>query len=226
MTPVAWRELLKEVYGGRSVNRALLHLQVRSRVKLSGSVLDVGGGHRNTYFDHMDVTGVERLVVIDLQATPIVDVVGSVTALPVRSESFDAVLCFNLLEHVFDHEAALSEMKRVMKPGAVLYGWVPFMIGVHGDPEDYWRFTPDTLRTLLSKTGFSSSLIVPCGDAFLAGFDLVRPMIVIKFLGSMIRVATASVSLAASWAARKFSRRVAVRAENSPCGIWFEARCG
>ena len=223
MTPVPWRELLKEVNRGRSVNRALLHHQVRTRVELSGVVLDVGGGHRNTYLEHVDTVAVTRLVVIDLQATAIVDVVGSVTALPVRSDSFDAVLCFNLLEHVFDYESALSEMNRVMKPGAVMYGWVPFAYGVHGDPHDYWRYTPDTLSTLLSKAGFSSVVIVPCGDAFVAGFDMVRPTIVVKFLGSMIRVAAASAALAASWAARKFSRQFAENPDSAPLGIWFEA---
>ena len=219
---MSWREILEEVYRGRSLNRALLHHQVRTRVRLFGMVLDVGGGHRNTYVDHVDTVAVKSFVVIDVQSTPIVDVVGSVTSLPVCDDSFDAVLCFNLLEHVFDYETALSEMNRVMKPGAVLYGWVPFALGIHGDPHDYWRFTPDTLEALLCKAGFSRHEIVPCGDGFLAGFDLVRPGITIKFFGSTIRVAAASAALAASWTARKLSRRVAANPEDTPLGIWFE----
>ena len=105
----------------------------------------------------MDVSAAKSFVVVDIQPTPIVQmVVGSVTDMPIRSKSIDTILCFNLLEHVFDYESALSEMHRVMKPGAVLYGWVPFIIGVHGDPNDYWRYTPETLRALLSNAGFST----------------------------------------------------------------------
>ena len=148
-----WRFIVGEVYRGRSVGRALMHLNVKSDVKMRGRVLDIGGGHRQTYLDFVSVPEAKELIVVDIQRTHAVDVVGSVTNMPLKSASVDTVLCFNLLEHVFDHGAALSEIHRVMKPGAVLYGWVPFMIGVHGDPDDYYRYTGTTLSTLLSESG-------------------------------------------------------------------------
>jgi ubiquinone/menaquinone biosynthesis C-methylase UbiE len=37
--------------------------------------------------------------------------------LPFPDNSFDAVFCFEMLEHVFDPQKALSEMLRVLKPG-------------------------------------------------------------------------------------------------------------
>jgi 2-polyprenyl-3-methyl-5-hydroxy-6-metoxy-1,4-benzoquinol methylase len=40
--------------------------------------------------------------------------------LPYRSNSFDHVFCYTVLEHVRDVKAALHEMIRVLKPGGVL----------------------------------------------------------------------------------------------------------
>ena len=210
-----WRHMLKEAYLGRSANRALMHHQVRSHVVLRGDVLDLGGGHRNTYLGYMDLSKAESFVVLDLARTPAVDVVGSVTDIPIESESFDTVLCFNLLEHVQDYEAALREIHRVMKPGAVLYGWVPFLIGVHGDPEDYWRYTPETLRTLLPKAGLSITTLDSTGDAFLAAYDLMRPYMSIRYIGRILRPIAVLLALAAS---RVLARN---RDQRFPLGIWF-----
>jgi ubiquinone/menaquinone biosynthesis C-methylase UbiE len=45
---------------------------------------------------------------------------GTLSALPFPSESFDAVYCLEVLEHLPDTELALSELCRVLKPGGVL----------------------------------------------------------------------------------------------------------
>ena len=137
-----WRFLASQVWGGSSVNRALLHLQVMEHVVLKGNVLDAGGGHRQTYLAYMEIDEADRVVALDIRPGGSVDVRGSVTQVPIKSESIDTVICFNLLEHVYDHRAALSELHGVMRHGAVLYGWTPFAFGVHGDPYDYWRYTP------------------------------------------------------------------------------------
>ena len=159
-----WRFIVGEVYRGRSVGRALMHLNVKSDVTMRGRVLDmmrgrvldIGGGHRQTYLNFASVAEAKELIVFDIQSTSAVDVVGSVTNMPLISASVDTVLCFKLLEHVFDHKTALREIHPAMKPRAVLYGWGPFMIGVHGDPHDHYRYTGMTLDILLSETVLDS----------------------------------------------------------------------
>lgn len=48
-------------------------------------------------------------------------VLGSATSLPFRDGEFDAVWTIWVLEHVPNPEQALSEMRRVVKPGGLLY---------------------------------------------------------------------------------------------------------
>ena len=221
-----WRFIISEVYRGRSVGRALMHLKVRSDVKMRGRVLDIGGGHRQTYLDFVSVAEAKELIVVDIQRTHAVDVAGSVTNMPLKSASVDAVLCFNLLEHVFDHQAALREIRRVMKPGAVLYGWVPFMIGVHGDPHDYFRYTGTALSILLSETGLTPIKIENSGGVFLSAFDMLRPYIRFWLIGSILRVAGVVVALFATWG---FSRvRLgdyrSLDPSACPSGVWFVAQ--
>ncbi|MEA5511028.1 class I SAM-dependent methyltransferase [Crocosphaera sp. UHCC 0190] len=58
-------------------------------------------------------------------------VCGDATQLPFENESFDAITMFDVLEHIPDHEKAISEAKRVLKPkGFILIS----------TPNENWRF--------------------------------------------------------------------------------------
>jgi arsenite methyltransferase len=48
---------------------------------------------------------------------------GEVTALPVESEDFDRALSVQVLEYVQDHETALAEMHRAVRPGGRIVIW-------------------------------------------------------------------------------------------------------
>lgn len=58
-------------------------------------------------------------------------VTGDATDLPFGNASFDAITMFDLLEHVPDHEAAVDEALRVLRPGGVL---------LVSSPNENWRF--------------------------------------------------------------------------------------
>ena len=64
--------------------------------------------------------------------------VGDVRSLPFKDECFDCVICSEVLEHVKDHERALFEIHRVLKPGGRLAVSVP-------------RFFPETICWKLSR---------------------------------------------------------------------------
>jgi SAM-dependent methyltransferase len=57
----------------------------------------------------------------------------SVEQLPFSSEQFDFVACLDVLEHVQDDAAALSELRRVTRPGGVLVLTVPAWPALFGE---------------------------------------------------------------------------------------------
>lgn len=63
---------------------------------------------------------------------------GDVRSLPFKDGCFDCVICSEVLEHVKDHERALIEMHRVLKPGGRLAVSVP-------------RFFPESICWRLSR---------------------------------------------------------------------------
>ncbi len=63
---------------------------------------------------------------------------------------FDLVVCTEVLEHTLQPFAAIAELRRVMKPGAVLLLSTPFNFRIHGPLPDCWRFTEHGLRALLA----------------------------------------------------------------------------
>ncbi len=70
---------------------------------------------------------------------------------------FDVVVVSELLEHVYDPRLVLSEARRVLKPGGLLFGDVPTEIGRWGfetirDHKHHARvFTRESLQGLLSE---------------------------------------------------------------------------
>lgn len=60
-----------------------------------------------------------------------------ITAIPHPDDSFDAILCIHVLEHVEDDRAAMRELARVLKPGGWAIVLVPIDLGLpetHEDP--------------------------------------------------------------------------------------------
>lgn len=118
---------------------------------------------------------------IDPRTNP--DIVGSMTDLG-DIGPFEAVACNNALEHLYPHEVtkALSEFKRVLKPGGIVVIQVPDlqdvkatedllpeigMSGLHlmyGDPgkleefpymAHHSGFVEESLRRVMEQSGFS-----------------------------------------------------------------------
>lgn len=88
---------------------------------------------------------------IDPGATP--EVFGSALDLPFQDGAFDVVISQEVFEHLPDPWAALAEVTRTLKPGGRLYLQVPFVIGYHSGPADYWRFTHEGLERLIEGSG-------------------------------------------------------------------------
>ena len=136
--------------------RRLLWREVAAAsAELAGRLLDVGCGsqpYRTLFTEHV-YTGLD----IDSPRTrklAVADAFYDGHRFPFEDARFDAVLCNQVLEHVFNPTEFLSEVRRVMTPGARLLLTVPFVWDEHEQPWDYARYSSFGLRSLLEQNGF------------------------------------------------------------------------
>lgn len=109
---------------------------------------------------------------IDIDPDRKPDIVGSVEDLSQFSEgTFDGIFCMEVLEHVQDPFSAAREMTRVLRPNAVLIGSTPFILGMHDQPYDYWRFTAHGIRRMFSDLEVVQ--LTPRNEVFAASDVLV-----------------------------------------------------
>lgn len=137
---------VKHIYGdhnsSKSVVRAISKLLDELPEQSIG--LNVGSGKTN-----LDV----RIKNLELDYAPGIDYIGSVESIPEINNTFDLVISQEVLEHVKEPAVAMSEIKRVLKKNGKCYIQLPFIIGFHPCPNDYWRFTKQGIVALVEASG-------------------------------------------------------------------------
>ena len=136
---------------------------------LNGAVLDVGAGQSpwrswlpsSTTYQGLDIGNAVDFGML----SKIEDVIYYEGAqMPLADDTYDAVLCIEVLEHANDPELLLLEILRVMKKDAVLLLTVPWSARRHHIPHDYRRFTREGLELLMREAGFDSVAIFERGN--------------------------------------------------------------
>lgn len=91
----------------------------------------------------------------DLAGTPEIDITfGGDSVLPVESASFDLVVSTQVLEHVPQPVAYLTEAHRVLRPGGRMLLTTHGTFEEHGTPYDYRRWTASGLSGEIAACGF------------------------------------------------------------------------
>lgn len=139
------------------------------RITLTGKVLDLGGRalsfehgkprgasyHRFLKFENAEILRLD----IDSETSPDYNIDLEKDPLPFKENSVDTVLAFNLFEHIYNHKFLIKEISRVLKPGALMLGSVPFLVRIHPDPKDFFRYSKDTLERLFSEADFGKIIV-------------------------------------------------------------------
>jgi hypothetical protein len=99
----------------------------------------------------------------DFRPGPGVDRIEDLRNLGYADGEVGTALCLDTLEHCADPIGAGRELHRVVSPdGGVCLISSVMLIGIHGYPSDYWRFTPEGLRLLLE--GYDDVDVGAMGD--------------------------------------------------------------
>ncbi|QDT35764.1 class I SAM-dependent methyltransferase [Stratiformator vulcanicus] len=157
-----------------SLARYNLHQMLTAEIKehVRGHCLDAGAGRGP--FQALLRRVATSVTAIDVTERPgITDAVGDVQSMPeFANESFDSLICSQVLEHVPRPWDAFAEFARVLKPGGMAIISVPHLSMIHEAPHDYYRYTEYGLKSLAEQSGFSVVDICPTGGliSFLGHF--------------------------------------------------------
>lgn len=165
---------------------------------LRGRVLDAGAG-RLTYRTVLEPLA-RRYVSADIRAErPDLDVVCDLVQAPFRAGVFDAILCSQVLEHSPTPTRVLRALRECLSEDGVLILTVPHISYLHGEPDDYFRFTKYGIRVLLDRAGLEPVLIEESGgllaflaslvsDVALTGFSRIPGVLPIAFVANRLFV--------------------------------------
>lgn len=137
------------------ISRNRLYKELLKRKShVSGDVLDYGCGNMpyKSIFNFNEYIGLEfgykknstkELVFFNGKEIPFPD------------NTFDTIICTEVLEHVENPEHILKELHRVQKSGGKIIVSVPFVWVEHAHPHDYRRYTQEGLEFILKRNGYN-----------------------------------------------------------------------
>ncbi len=154
--------LIRGVYQGRSLLR-IYQGELIARIKLSGEGIDLGAKSMcASYYEHINLNGVDNIEFVDYFR----DGKGIVkmdleTPFPINTQRYDFVLAINVLEHLFNFSNFADESFRILRKGGEMHIMVPFFMYYHPDPNDYFRYTQESLHRIMIDAGFDVVSISP-----------------------------------------------------------------
>jgi ubiquinone/menaquinone biosynthesis C-methylase UbiE len=158
-------------------NRYRRDTWVSTKAKLisNGSkVLDIGAGGcpYRSLFQHCDYKTQDFVQLSDEQIQHEVgygkiDYVCDISNIPVENESFDVVLCTEVIEHVPFPIDVITETARILKPGGTLLITAPLQSGLHQEPYHFYGgFTKYWYEKFLQDNGYKDIQIIPNGSIY------------------------------------------------------------
>ncbi|MEI6128143.1 MAG: methyltransferase domain-containing protein, partial [Pseudomonadota bacterium] len=158
--------VLQHFRAGKSLWRSWMNAHL-SGLNLVSPVLDMGAGAEGTasYHGLIAFRKGAHFYSVDICSEKSPSLVADLEkGIPVKDSSLGTCLAFNLFEHVFSYQKLFGEIYRVLKTGGKLFITVPFLVRVHADPSDYFRYTGSGIERALSDAGFSMISVFACGS--------------------------------------------------------------
>jgi SAM-dependent methyltransferase len=123
---------------------------------ITGITLDIGCGSK----PYANIFSSDQYIGMDIQVSGHensmnkIDVFYDGQTIPFTDNYFDSIVCFEVLEHVFNPDHFLKEVYRVLKPGGSVVFTVPFIWDEHEQPYDFARYSSFGLKSLFANSNF------------------------------------------------------------------------
>lgn len=148
------------------ITKKLRRKQVENHLcKVSGLTLDIGCGTRP--YEKIISGLVTEYVGLDYPSTLVSnvepDIYSDALTLPIKNASVDTVLCFEVLNFLYNPLILFEEISRVLRPSGVFLLSSPLIRGVSNEATDFFRFTPQGLKLLADQAKLEVKNISPCG---------------------------------------------------------------
>lgn len=119
---------------------------------VEGRVLDLGAG--GAKYKEIILQKASEYRSCDAVKNKNIDDVCDVLKLKYPPESFDTIISTQVMEHVNNPYKMATEIYKVLKPGGKVIVTAPFLIPMHFDTGDYFRFTAGGLSEIFKQSGF------------------------------------------------------------------------
>tara|TARA_Y100000389_G_scaffold169439_1_gene175700 strand:- start:4366 stop:5034 length:669 start_codon:yes stop_codon:yes gene_type:complete len=139
--------LIKTIYAdhnnSRSIRNALSELL--KKYANHSFILNIGSGNTRI------ASHIKNLDIFD---GPNIDYVSSAENIPIEKNTVDLIITQEVFEHLEEPRKALKECYRILKDDGKIFFQVPFIIGYHPSPGDFFRFTKSGIVSFLNEGGF------------------------------------------------------------------------
>ena len=172
--------------------------QALKEVPENHKLLDAGAGELQykKYCEHLqyvsqdlgtyDGTGNGEGLQVGERDNSRLDIKSDIIDIPVEDQSFDAILCIEVFEHIPEPIKALEEFGRILKKGGVAIITVPVSSYTHYAPQYFYNgFSKYFFEKFLSDNGFEIEELSFNGNYFTYLFSMVTavPSVTKRYMG-------------------------------------------
>ena len=160
----------KAIFSFNGYNRDQWVAKMAKTIPSDSDVLDAGAGtgiYRHL-FSHCNYKSQDFCQESSTQGKYIkMDYVCDITDIPVSDDSFDVIICTEVLEHVPEPIKVIKEFSRILRKNGKLFITAPLGCGIHQEPYIFYGgYTPYWYEKFLSTYGFENLKITPNRNFF------------------------------------------------------------
>jgi len=165
--------IMKETFFKKSLNRIFQELYSKNH-KIHGKILEFGTNKNSSkkFINHLNIIDGSEIFYADKISIDDEKFLNDKNffvedlekKLSFKDDSFDNIVIFNVLEHVFEMKNAVSEISRCLNTNGCIIGSTPFLYRIHNAPGDFSRYSEQFIEKILLNNNFSEIKIMNFGS--------------------------------------------------------------